>query len=236
MTFNTISDPRILAGMKDQFGARATKLAGGAEHLGWKAGFGAPAALKQFAIDGPLTGFLLQSSILQSGATADLKGWVKPVAEPEIAIYLGQDIADGAERSAVAQAIAAVGPAIELADLAPPPERIETILAGNIFHRHVILGPRSTDYAGGDISGLTGLLTRQGKQQQVEDLEANTGKLVDIVGHMAKTLAACGELLRSGDVIIAGSTTAPLMLETSDAQIKFSLDGIGDVSISLNHG
>src|SRR5438067_3521539 len=46
----------------------------------------------------------------------------------------------GAGRAATVAAIAALGPAIELADLNPPPDDVEVVLAGNIFHRRVILG------------------------------------------------------------------------------------------------
>lgn len=230
-------DPRVLAGMRAQLGTRATRLAGGGKHLGWKAGFGAPAALKNFALAGPLVGFMLTEARVVSGDTVAISGWTIPVAEPEIAVYLGCDLTDGRDRAAVAAAISGIGPAIELADLNPPPEDVTAILAGNIFHRRVILGRTDTSRAGARLDGLAGHVTRSGARSAPvtgDALEANTGRLLDVVAHIASTLAASGELLRRGDVIICGSVVPPLFLDKTDTGIAFALDGIGEVSVRLS--
>jgi 2-keto-4-pentenoate hydratase len=44
----TIDDPRILRGMALQLGRRRDRLNAGQRPLGWKVGFGAPAALQKF--------------------------------------------------------------------------------------------------------------------------------------------------------------------------------------------
>ncbi len=236
-TVNPITDARILAGMKAQLGTRATRIAAGGKRLGWKAGFGAPAALANFKLAGPLVGFMLADARVVSGDTVSVAGWTKPVAEPEIAVYLGADLADGHDRAAVAAAIAGIGPAIELADLDPPPTDVTAILAGNIFHRRVILGRTDTARAGARLDGLAGHVTRSGTRTGPvtgDALEANTGRVLDVVAHMASTLAACGEKLARGDVIICGSVVPPIFLEPADTEIAFALDGIGEVSVRLS--
>lgn len=231
-----VTDPRVLAGMKAQLGARATRLAAGATRLGWKAGFGAPAALKNFALPGPLVGFMLADARVASGDTVSVAGWTKPVAEPEIAVWLGADLADGQDKAKVAAAISGIGPAIELADLNPPPEDVTLILAGNIFHRRVILGRCETTRAGARLDGLVGRVTRSGTASPPvagDALEANTGRVLDVVGHIASTLAASGEQLSRGDVIICGSVVPPIFLEARDSEVRFALEGIGEVSVGV---
>src|SRR5262249_47747113 len=99
------SDPRIVRGMEAQLARRHSRLAAGDSSLGWKVGFGAPAAMKKFQITAPLVGYLLKSGGLASGATASLRGWIKPVAEPEIAVVVGHDLPPGGDRAAAARAI-----------------------------------------------------------------------------------------------------------------------------------
>jgi 2-keto-4-pentenoate hydratase len=130
---------------------RAEVLSGGEGTIGWKLGFGAPVWLEKFGLPGPLLGFLPRSGARPSGATVSCRGWVSPVAEPEIAVYIGRDVDDPAR---VAAAVSGLGPAIELADVDPPPQDIEAVLAGNIYHRAVILGGPDPGRAGGSIDGL----------------------------------------------------------------------------------
>jgi 2-keto-4-pentenoate hydratase len=73
-------------------------------------------------IDMPVIGFLLDRALLPSGARVSIAGWRKPVAEAEIAAYIGADLSDGADRATVRSAIAAIGPAIELADMDREPD------------------------------------------------------------------------------------------------------------------
>lgn len=229
-----LDDPRIRRGMEAQLELRRARLAAGARPIGWKVGFGTPAAMEKLQTDAPLVGFLTDAGLLPSRATVSLAGWVKPVAEPEIAVYMGRDLAAGADRQAVQAAIAALGPAIELADLDPSPDNVEAILSGNIFHRHVILGPQDSSRAGARLDGLTGRVSRRGGEiAAVTELEANTGEIVEIVRHVADLLAGAGagERLKAGDVIIAGSVVPPLFLDQDDDVIAFALDPIGSASV-----
>jgi len=227
-----LADARVAGGMRAQLDLRRRQIAAGAKPIGWKVGFGAPAALAKFAISAPLIGFMLDRNVLAPGSTVALAGWVKPAAEPEIAVEMAADLPGGGTRAAAADAIGAIGPAIELADVTFPPEDVATILAGNIFHRHVLLGPCDRSRKGGRIDGLHARLLRNGAAHaDTTELEANTGKLVDIVRHVADALADCGEQLKAGDVIIAGSVIAPIFLGTDDRALDYTLDPIGSVAV-----
>lgn len=232
MTASPLDDPRIQAGMRRQFALFEQRKLQGARRIGWKVGFGAPPAKEKLKIAMPLVGFLLDRSVLSDGASISLAGWTKPLAEPEIAIELALDLSETAGEPEIAQAIASIGPAIELADIDGPNDDVESILAGDIFHRHVIFGPRAPVELSGGILKLAGQVTLSGRDIPVPaDLESNTGRLLDILRQVAATLAAFGEKLRAGDVVIAGSTTPPLMLGPNDEAVRWELRPVGGVAV-----
>jgi len=152
---NLRDDPRIVRGMTAQFALRRQRLDGGDKLLGWKVGFGLPAQLRQFNITGPLVGFLTQNARVAPGSTVSLAGWAKPVAEPEVAVHIGSDLAAGATLEAAAAAIAGISPAIELADVHEPATDPERILSHDIYQRHVVLAGVTPARAGGAADGLT---------------------------------------------------------------------------------
>ncbi|HEY5598824.1 MAG TPA: hypothetical protein VIK47_08485, partial [Kiloniellales bacterium] len=72
---DTLDDPRIANGMRAQMELRRKRLSEGATQVGWKVGFGAPAAKEKLRLDEPLVGFLLDRAIMSSGATVSLADW-----------------------------------------------------------------------------------------------------------------------------------------------------------------
>jgi 2-keto-4-pentenoate hydratase len=227
-------DPRIASGMAAQLATLRARRAAGAISLGWKVGFGAPAAMQRFGIQAPLVGFLLQSARVDSGATVPTTGWIKPVAEPEIAVCLGTDLRGGATREEAARAVAAIAPCIELADLDRPPEDVEAILAGNIYQRHVIVGTRDDTRAGCRLDGLVARVVRNGAEiASTADPQALTGDYLDIVRHVAGLLEAFGERLAAGQIIITGSITPPLLVSAGEA-LEFHLEPVGSVAVRFS--
>lgn len=186
----------------------------GAKPLGWKLGFGAPAALEKLGIDRPLVGFLTDRTLLPDGATAHVGDWVKPMLEAEVAVRVG---ADGR--------IDGYAVAIELADLDPPPEDAGAIVAGNIFHRHVLLGEFRDP-----VEQLTATLTRDGEELGRTDTpDALTGeyaRLVEVVREVA------GDELRAGDVIITGSIFPPVEVHPGDT-LTAEVAPLGSLSVSI---
>lgn len=228
MTAPDWENPAVRNGMARMLDNRARLMERGEAMIGWKLAFGAPAWLEKFGTSGPLLGFLPGSRKRPSGALVSVAGWTRPVAEPELAVYIREDV-DDPDR--VADAISAIGPAIELADVDRPPEDIPEVLAGNIFHRAVVLGEPETACAGGDISGVEARISRGGEVVDApNDLQALTGELVPILAHAARLLDAFGEQLRAGDVVITGSVVAPLQVNPGE-EVGFQLEPIGAVAV-----
>lgn len=228
----TAGDERIVRGMQAQLAERRARIAAGDRAIGWKVGFSTPVMMERFKITAPLVGYMMQSGVVPSGGQASFGGCIKPGFEPEVAAHLGKDLAGGSDRATAAAAIAALSPAIELIDLTFPPQDVEAILKANIFHHGLVLGPRSTAHAGGDVKGLVGAVRRNGTEMAcITDLQAAVGNIPDVVRFVADTLAAAGQKLAAGEVVITGSVTVPIFVEPGETGAEFALDPIGSVSV-----
>ena len=234
-TLRDLDNPLIKQGMTAQLETRRTRMAAGEKPIGWKVGMGAPGSMQKLGLVAPLVGYLMQRALLVSGGTISLKGYSKPVMEPEIAVRMGKDLGRDATPGATLAAIKEIMPAIEIADLAPvpAPDNLDLVLGRDIFQRHVVLGGETR--ASGSVAGLTSRLIRRGAEAACSaDPEALTGKLLDIVAHVANVVAAFGETLSAGDVIITGSITPPVIIEPDETEITHAIDPIGAVSVRFS--
>lgn len=207
----------------------------GAQPAGWKAAFGSAEAKRRLGLAHLLVGFLTDHSVVPSGSTVCVAGWRRPVAEPEVVVRLRADLAAGTPPEAVAAAVEAVGPAIELADVDRNPEEdLEGLVAGNIFHRYAVVGPLQRVSFPGALVGSRGRVFQNGTElATVHDLESMPGRVVDVLGEMAGVLAGFGERLRAGELVICGSVIPPLFLDAAEQHLAFELVGVGRVAVNL---
>jgi len=230
-TTDLAADPRVRRGMEAQLADRERRLAGGETSLGWKLGFGSAEAMEGLGIAAPLVGFLTDRSPLPSDDAARIDGWTRPVVEPELALRLGADLRPGGDRAEAAGAIAAIAPAFELVDVDPRPTDVVEILAGNIFHRHVVLaGEANVDPA--EFAGLRGSVAHNGHERTVADPQAGTGELVGLIRHVADLLGEFGGSLRAGEIVICGSVVPPIGVLPGDA-VAYRIDPVGAISLRL---
>jgi 2-keto-4-pentenoate hydratase len=228
-----MTNAEVDRGLVRQLRERSHLISAGRRPLGWKAGFGAPASLERFRLDGPLIGFMTDASVIADGTEVDITGWGRAVAEPEIFVVLGADIAGSGGVDAARDAIASLGPALELANIDPPPEEVEEILAGNIFHEGVVLGNNDPARGGADLSGLEARVTVDGQElHRTTGLEEMTGKIVDVLSHLAALLDEHGEAMRAGDVVICGSVVPPIDLAPG-MTVGFELHPMEPISVSV---
>ena len=226
-----MSQSAMTSGLTGQLELRSDLISQGYRPIGWKAGFGAPVWRERFRIDGPLIGFMTDATLLDDGAEVDVVGWPRPVAEPEIAAYLGSDLPPGSGHDGTRAAISAIGPAIELADIDPPPENVHEVLVGNIFHRGVVLGPSDSGRAGADLTGLEARVRLDGREQaRTNRLEDLAGGVIEVVSHLADLLADHGEQMRAGDVVICGSVVPPIDLFPG-VTVEFELNPMATITL-----
>lgn len=226
-------DPRIVKGMAAQRRLREQRLSKGDALAGWKVAFGSPEGLKRLQLSKPVLGFLTAGAALPSGATLDLAAFSKAVVEPEIAILIDADLDADPDPDRIRRAIGGLAPALEIADVAFPPDDLEQVLASDIYQRHWILGKADPGRAGARLDGMHGAISSNGVTVgDTRDMEANTGALIAIVGHVASHLAALGDRLRAGQFIIAGSIVPPIFVE-SPMTIDYSLAPLGSLAVTF---
>jgi 2-keto-4-pentenoate hydratase len=226
-------DPRVVEGMSRLRSGRAAELEAGAELIGWKLAFGTRDAQATLGIDGPVVGHLTDATVLDPGASCPVGEWERPVLEAELAIYLTADLSAGAGATDAAAAIGAIGPAIELADADTPPERLTEVIAGDIFHRAVMLPDEERRRAGPDSKGLSVVVSRDGEEcARNDDPLATVGELPRLVLNAAAYLEAFGDSLRAGQVLISGSTVPLVPLEPGQ-RLSYRLEPIGSLELGV---
>jgi 2-keto-4-pentenoate hydratase len=189
-------------------------LAQGAEPIGWKVGFNVSAAQQKLGIDAPLAGFLSSNGVLEDGAEVSLDDG-PVVIESEVAVELGPD----------ARSIAALLPALEVADPPDLDQDVETILAGNIFHRAVVFGPRvETNQPGG------GRVLVNGEVEHVMAPGETSAHLEEMIEAVRKRLAAVDEDMLPGQRIITGVLAPPHAAHPGD-RVRLELDALGGVEL-----
>ncbi len=184
-------------------------------------------------IEAPLLGYLTDRTVLSNDEALDTSSWAKGLIEFEVAVWIGETLGSGTTPDDARGAVRAVGPAIEVADLdlVPAPGTVEAILAGDIFHRGVLLGDRDETRAGIDIDGLTAVIEVDGEPfAETSDLEAITGRYDEVVATVANTLGAFGEHLVEGAVIITGSVVPPVPLDAGE-RFSFRLGDYAPLSL-----
>jgi 2-keto-4-pentenoate hydratase len=153
---------------------------------------------------------------MEVGRPIDLTGWQAPALEVEVAVRVGDD-----------GGVAGLAPALELVDLDLPFDRLEPILAGNVFHRGVVFGP---EVEGADLSQLAVDVVKDGTSVADGRLLERPEVTVEVVRQF---LENHGARLQPGERIIAGSLIAPLALAPGD-QLHVSYGTFGAIDVGFS--
>jgi 2-keto-4-pentenoate hydratase len=188
-------------------------LAQGAEPIGWKIGFNVPETQQKLGIDAPLAGYLTTDGLLHDGDEVSVGG--PTIVESEVAVELGDD----------SRRIVALLPALEVADRPDLDQDVETILAGNIFHRAVAFGPRVEAHSPG-----AARIVVNGEEQHRVPAERAGARLDELVEAVARRLTAAGEELRPGERIITGILAPPHTAQPGDT-VRLELEAVGAVEL-----
>jgi 2-keto-4-pentenoate hydratase len=218
---NSEVDPRLASALDAQLRIWRASLAGGAERVGWKLGMGD----RERIGTGPVIGHLTTATLLTAGATFRAAGIAALHADAEVARELARDVEADADHEAARAAIGGYGAALELVDLGPVAGGPEGIVAMNVFHRAVAFAPVTCAQMP---TGVSGRLVVGGTVRDSAAAKANYGELVRMV---AVLLAAAGEQLRAGDLLITGSVVQ-VRVAAGD-EVVADLGALGSVGLSL---
>jgi 2-keto-4-pentenoate hydratase len=173
-----------------------TTLGLGAQRVGWKLGMGERESIGP----GPVIGHLTSATQVEPGGVYHAHGIPALHADAEVALMLGQDVRPEADWEIARDAIAGFGVALELVDLASPPDDPQSIVAANVFHRAYALGPLNPCVSADD--GFIGELIINGQRRAAAQTCQNFAELVRSI---AVLLGSVGERLQAGDCLITGA-------------------------------
>jgi 2-oxopent-4-enoate/cis-2-oxohex-4-enoate hydratase len=215
-------DPRVVAGMEKLLARRARLLADGAAPIGWKLAFGTEVAMSKLGTSGPVVGFLTDRTLVAPGGEVSVAGWTAPKLEPEIAIHLGPG----------GEGVTGIAAAIELADADLPPTELETVLAGDIYHRAVVL---DRDAAPTPLAHpIAARIERDGEEYATTaDAEAEVGRIEELAAWTAQYLRHFGVETAVGEVVISGSVV-PLLDIAPGQHLRHAIDGLGELQVYIH--
>ncbi len=212
---------------------------------GYKIALTTPAMRAMVGLNDSIAGDMMEKTILRSradsGARVRAADYVRLIVEFEIGVELAEDLpAIGApyNRESVANAVAALMPALELADDRNAdyrilPGRALMLIADNAWNEGAVLGEPVRDWRSIDLAALQGLASINGKN-------VGTGHGRDVMGHpldalawLANNLSARGLGLWRGDVVITGSLVTSKFPKAGDL-VRFDAGALGSVQLQVS--
>jgi 2-oxo-3-hexenedioate decarboxylase len=200
---------------------------------GWKLGVTSRAKQAQAGLDEPVRGFLATANALDLGAPLRTGGLIQPRAEPEIVFLLGRDLSGPAVTAAdVLAATAGVATGIEILDSRFLDYRftMPDVIADNASAgRYVVGAPVSPD--GIDLRLVGVILEHNGEVTATAAGAASLGHPAAAVAWLARSLAAAGDGLRAGQIVLSGGLTAAVPLRPGDVVVA-TIDRLGTVELA----
>lgn len=167
----------------------------------------------------PVAGPLLSGWVFPSPAEVRLSRFVAPLLECEFAFLLGRDLPPRETPytlEEIADAVAALIPAFEIADGRVPPDAPGALrLADSMGNGAFIPGPPVTDWRALDRAGPVRLII-DGREIETGNGGRILGDPLKAVQHLANAQPKCAPLcapLRAGHIITTGTATTPVRLE-----------------------
>jgi 2-oxo-3-hexenedioate decarboxylase len=201
--------------------------------VGWKLGVTSRAKQQQVGVDSPIRGFLATDHVLDLGEPLVVAEHINPRCEPEIAFVMGEDLSGAhVTTTEVLAATAGVAPGIEVLDSRFTDYRFtmpDVVADNSSAGRYVIGAP--VPVAGLDLRLVGVVMEQNGEVVATASGAASLGHPAAAVAWLVRSLAAEGEGLRRGDVIISGGLTAATPVRAGDV-VVVSIDRIGTVELA----
>lgn len=211
------------------------------EPMGWKIALSNPAMQRFVGLDEPVAGRLHRRQVVGAPAHARAAAYGRLLVEFEIAVELGEDLpprTGGYSRALVAQAVAAVRPAFELADDRGADYQTLNahglqLVADNAWNEGAVLGERRTDWRSLDLAELDGFVAIDGQQVGAGSGRDLMGHPLDALAWLASHVSRRGLTMRAGDVAILGSLVTSKFPRPGE-RLDFALEGFDPISLYVD--
>lgn len=210
-------------------------LGGGRRVVGRKIGLTSLAVQRQLGVDRPDFGALLSDMAVPDGGTVPAGRLLQPKVEAEVALVLGAGLPH--EQSTVADVLRAVDfalPALEIVDsrIADWDITYADTVADNASSGLFVLGGTPVPLTGVDLRAVRMVLTRDGEQVSAGSGTDCLGGPLNAAVWLASVLAAAGDPLRAGDVVLTGAL-GPMVPAAPGDMFETRITGLGSARVTF---
>ncbi|PPQ33757.1 2-keto-4-pentenoate hydratase [Rhodopila globiformis] len=204
----------------------------GEKRAGYKMGLTSRAKMQQVGVSEVIWGRLTDAMRVEEGGELSRARFVHPRAEPEIAFIMRRPLEGRVTAAEALAAVEAVSPAIEIIDSRYKDFRfaLPDVIADNSSSSGFLLGAWYRPET--DVANLGLLVEVDGQVVQVGSSAAILGHPLRSLVAAARLIAAAGERLEPGDIVLAGGATAAHALSPGQF-VRAEFEGLGSVSFTV---
>ncbi|MCQ4079224.1 2-keto-4-pentenoate hydratase [Streptomyces sp. RB6PN25] len=211
------------------------RLAQGRRVVGRKIGLTSPAVQRQLGVDQPDYGALLSDMAVPNGGVIPAGRLLQPKVEAEVALVLAADLPHA--ETTVADVLRAVDfalPALEIVDsrIADWDISIVDTVADNASSGLFVLGGTPVPLTSVDLRSVRMTLTRGGEKVSEGSGSDCLGGPLNATVWLASTLAAMGNPLRAGDIVLTGAL-GPMEAASPGDTFEARISGLGSVRVGF---
>ncbi len=206
----------------------------GAVVIGAKLGLTSVAKQQQMNVSEPLYGWLTDDMQLDTGQTLICSDYIQPRCEPEIAFLLRSDLSGSHVLAAhVLAATELVFPAIDVLDSRFAGYKFtgSDVIADNSSCAGFVFGGQGTDPRGIDLKLVGCAFEKNGRLLATAAGAAVLGHPAASVAWMVRRMAARGQGLSAGQVVMAGALTEAVAVSPGDTVVA-RFDRLGTVELA----
>jgi 2-oxo-3-hexenedioate decarboxylase len=212
---------------------RRRKLARGSRLVGLKCGLTSRAKMKQMGVETPCWGFLVDDYVVADGGEVDCKRLIHPKIEPEIVFVTKAELkGPGCHIGAVMAATDFVMPGMEVIDSRYRDFKfdLKSVIADNCSGARFVVGGRMCRLESLDLRTLGIVMEKNGDPVALGAGAAVLGHPAASVAMLVNLLAARGETLPAGSMVLTGGITEAVPVKAGDA-VTLRVQDLGSVSV-----
>jgi 2-oxo-hept-3-ene-1,7-dioate hydratase len=215
----------------------AMKRAAGRRPIGRKIGLTSRAMQRAVNITEPDYGLLLDDMLFAEG-TIPHDRFIEPRVEVELAFVLGRRLEGAVSVFEVLNATDHVVPALEIIDarirrVSTETGRTRTVIdtiSDNAANAGIVIGGRPVRPDAVDLRWVSAIMHRNGVVEETGVAAAVLNHPANGIAWLASRLAPHGEALEAGDIVLAGSFTAPQHAACGDG-FHVDFGALGSISV-----
>lgn len=204
--------------------------------IGFKMGLTSFEKMRQMGVHTPIYGFLSDRHAVADGGLVDTATLIHPKVEAELAFVMAGELrGPDCSREDVLAATLCVCPAIEMIDSRYQGFRFDlpSVIADNTSAAHFVIGTHPMPADGIDLRTLGVVLEVNGVAVETGAGAAVLDDPANAIAMLANMLAARGEAIPAGCVVLSGAISAAVAVAAGDS-VTVRTGRLGNASLGLS--